>query len=461
MAFTLKGVTSTYRNLLFIVLLGALAFVSRWTAIDLLHAPDSLPVSAYEHGSIARNLVEGRGFVFEFYGPPGVPVPTSHQAPLVSYVLAAGYVLFGTETPASFWFVLLLQAMVASFSVIALTQAVRLASGKAMVGYVAGLLMAVYPPLVVSVCHVQAVTWNLAALSFLLWGWFEIRQGSNRLGIPLFVGGSLVAWHADPILGGVSVLMLLALLIPPKPSLRSSVLAAVLIAVGLTPWITRNYLVHGRFVAMKDSFWYVFWQGNTAASHGTDKLAITGSARREVRGISFNKAVAQAQQVREKAVSVDSTLPEKARSELLGIPREIDRMNVFRSLILAELSARPMQYVEKCLLRLRQWLWFDETNPRSYVFAYQVSYLSLVTVAAIGLFIERRRYRNWAPFFIAAGGLTLLHVLVITSARFRLPIELLLIPFAAVAVAGLLGFIFQRNVRIIANAVKIPQKRAA
>ncbi|MBX9653179.1 hypothetical protein K2Y11_06115 [bacterium] len=461
MAFTLKGVTSTYRNLLVIVLLGALAFVSRWTAIHLLHAPDSLPVSAYEHGSIARNLVEGRGFVFEFYGPPGVPVPTSHQAPLVSYVLAAGYVLFGTETPASFWFVLLLQAMVASFSVIALTQAVRLASGKAMVGYVAGLLLAVYPPLVVSVCHVQAVTWNLAALSFLLWGWFEIRQGSNRLGIPLFVGGSLVAWHADPILGGVSFLMLLALLLPPKPSLRSSVLAAVLIAVGLTPWITRNYLVHGRFVAMKDSFWYVFWQGNTAASHGTDKLAISREDRREVRGISVTKSVEQAQHVREKAVSVDSTLPEHARLDLLGMPREIDRMNVFRSLILAELSARPMQYVEKCLLRLRQWLWFDETNPRSYVFAYRASYLSLATVAAIGLFIERRRWKNWLPLFVASGGLTLLHVLVITSARFRLPIELLLIPFAGVAVASVLGFLFQRNVKPIIHPEKIQQKRAA
>lgn len=461
MVFTSKGASYTHRDLLVMVLLGSLAFASRWAAIHLLHAPDSLPVSAYEHGSIARNLVEGRGFVFEFYGPPGAPVPTSHQAPLVSYVLALGYVLFGTETPASFWFVLLVQAAVASFSVIALSQAARLASGRPMVGYTTGLLMAVYPPLVVSVCHVQAVTWNLAALTFLLWGWFEIRQNSSQRGIPLFVAGSLVAWHADPILGGVSVLMLLALLLPPKPTLRSSVIATVLIAVGLAPWITRNYLVHGQFVAMKDSFWYVFWQGNTAASHGTDKLPISREDRREVRGISVKKAVEQAQHVREKAVSVDSTLPEHARRELLNMPREIDRMSVFRSLILAELSARPVQYVEKCILRLRQWAWFDETNPRSYVFAYRVSYVSLLFIAAVGLFIERRRWKNWAPFFVAASGLTMLHVLVITSARFRLPIELLLIPFAGVTIVGVAGLLFRQRIESTADSVEIPQKRAA
>jgi len=455
-----KGI-STFRNLLFMTLLWGLAFACRWAAIHLLHAPESLPVSAYEHGSIARNLVEGRGFVFEFYGPPGQPVPTSHQAPLVSHVLTAGYVLFGTETAASFWFVLLVQAVVASFAVIALSQAVRLASGRPMVGNAAGLLMALYPPLVVSVCHVQAVTWNLASLSFLLWGWFEIRQGSSRIGIPLLVGGSLVAWHADPILGGVSILMLASLLLPPHPSWRAAAWATLFIAVGLAPWITRNYLVHGRFVAMKDSFWYVLWQGNTAASHGTDKLAISREDRREVRGISVKKSVAQAQHVREKAVSVDSTLPEDARRELLSIPREIDRMNVFRSLILAELSARPMQYVEKCLLRLRQWLWFDETNPRSYVFAYRVSYLSLVAIAAAGLFLERRRWRNWLPLFVAAGGLTLLHVLVITSARFRLPIELLLIPFAGVTIAGIAGWVIRRHVNPASKPTEVPLKQAA
>ena len=430
---------------LILVALFCLALIPRVGAIALLHAPATLPTSAYEHGSIARHLVEGRGFSFEFYGPPGQAVPTSHQAPLVSYVLATAYVLFGTETATSFWFVLLIQSTVASAAVVALAEAVRLASGRPIVGWTAGVVGALYPPLVVSVCHVQAVTWNISALAFLLWGWLAIREGSTKLGIPIFTLASLVAWHADPILGGVSVLMLLALGITPGVSWKSVAITGLLMAIGLAPWSARNYVVHGRFVAMKDSFWYVFWQGNTAASHGTDKLALGKDAKKMMQGRSIKKSVEHAQAVREKAVSIDSTLPEAARRELLTIPREIDRMPVFKSLILAELSARPMQYVEKSLLRLRQWLWFDETNPRSYVFAYRACYVALVGLAAVGLGLERRRWRSWTPMFVAAGGLTMLHVMVITSARFRLPVELLLVPFAAVCLVAVMDRMIARQ----------------
>ena len=42
---------------------------------------------------------------------------------------------------------------------------------------------------------------------------------------------------------------------------------------GISPWLVRNYRVHGEFVAIKSTFGYAFWQGNCALSEGTDKVS--------------------------------------------------------------------------------------------------------------------------------------------------------------------------------------------
>ena len=244
-------------------------------------------------------MAEGKGFSFAFDGPPGQATPTSQQAPLVSYVLWVGYVLWGIESQPSFWFVLIVQAVVSSLGVLALAEAAFRASGRQRVGWSVGGLVALYPPYVASVCHVQAVTWNLSALAFLLLGWLLIREGVTRNGVICFAGASLVGWHADPIVGGVSLALLLALWIPPSTSWKVVVSTGLLIVVGILPWSIRNYVVHGQFVMVKDSFWYVFWQGNTIASHGTDKIPPAREEMRRVLSQSIESSVQQAQQIRE------------------------------------------------------------------------------------------------------------------------------------------------------------------
>jgi uncharacterized membrane protein len=88
-------------------------------------------------------------------------------------------------------------------------------------------------------------------------------------------------------------------------------------------------------------------------------------------------------------------------------------------------------------------LWFDPTNPRSYVAAYRVPYLVLALLAIVG-FVLMFRARAWPAqggiWVAAVGGLYLVHTLIITSARFRLPIEALLLLPAAYAVHRVLGW---------------------
>ena len=141
---------------------------------------------------------------------------------------------------------------------------------------------------------------------------------------------------------------------------------------------------------------------------------------------------------RRRGVSVDSRLDADFIEQLQALPTEIERMDRFRSLALAELAANPKRYLRLCRQRLYFWIWFDLTNPRSYLWHYRICYLTLLASAVCGITLTRRSWSKWAPILVAAAALTMVHVAVITSARFRIPLELLMIPYASVAVVYVL-----------------------
>jgi hypothetical protein len=103
-------------------------------------------------------------------------------------------------------------------------------------------------------------------------------------------------------------------------------------------------------------------------------------------------------------------------------------MDWFGTRISAELASHPSHYSRMCLARLKQWVWFDVTNPKSFVPAYQMSYLALATGSLLGLLAGPRRL---VPLILVALALSSVHVFVITSARFRVCLELVMIPCCA------------------------------
>ena len=415
----------------------ALSLCIRLALVYALGATNFAQQSAHhEHESIAKNLALGNGFRFNFFGPDiERPNLTSQQAPLVPGVLAACYWSFGIETKSALMAMLLIQILISSATVVLLS---LFAERTIHCGKIAGFLASFYPSLAISGLHVQALVWNLFWLSALLCAYSFLREDDRFRNIAFFCCASAGALHTDPILGAV-IAGLLALLCFDKgisgQTIRTVFLTALLIAVSIAPWTYRNYVVHGRWMLIKNSFWYVLWQGNNAISQGTDKLLVPEAQTKSLESL-WNPRAAQisASDVRKSSLSVNEALTSQEIHAMFSLDTECERMDWFRAKLLTELSAKPTHYLRMCILRLSYWFWFDATNPRSFLPSYRASYLALACMALIGFALLRKRLGDLSPAILAGIVLCMVHTLIITSARFRIPFELLLMLPASYAI---------------------------
>jgi hypothetical protein len=214
---------------------------------------------------------------------------------------------------------------------------------------------------------------------------------------------------------------------------RPIVLVALAAALVVAPWVARNARVFGEFVAIKSTFGYAFWQGNCALSQGTDKVVrpsvdrALGRAKQGLRG--WNAALWSA---RHEAGYLDDIALSADDYRALGRVSEPERSRRLFRRALADLRDDPSRYARLCLRRLRWFVLFDETNPKTRSLVYRIGHLSLTVLAVSGLMLSRREdRRRLAPTFLAAALIAAFHTLTIVSARFHIPIEPLLGLWAA------------------------------
>lgn len=416
-----------------------LAFAARLGAVLWLRTYLG-DAGAYEHDPIARSLVAGDGFRYAFFS--AVPELSGHQAPALPMLLAAGYALFGVATPMAKLFVQVILALLGSLGAGALGVVAwhwwdRRAMVAAMLGF------ALYPAFVYMPTRIQAVNWALAFLLVYLAGIVALREGRGTTRLAILTG--LVAGLGvlgEPILAAPFGLCWLWLAWHDRATWRLPALVAGVAALTIAPWLVRNAVVLGKAGFVKSSFWYVAWQGNHPGATGTDKLAVApevadGLAWRIAGGPETERLLDAA---RRQAVSVDVAITAADSAALRALPSERARMEWFGARLRRELREDPASYLQVVAKRAAMLVWFDPTNPRSFVFAYRAPYLVLAVLGVLGvLLIGRDRRLAWPPgwplWWCAVGGLLLVHTLVITSARFRLPIEALLILPAAFAVS--------------------------
>ena len=208
---------------------------------------------------------------------------------------------------------------------------------------------------------------------------------------------------------------------------------------GISPWIARNYRVHGELVLVKSTFGYAFWQGNCSKSEGTDKV-VRPSVERALKGggsdlRGLNESLWKA---RHEAGYIDDIALTKADYRTLSALSEPARSRLLFRRALDDLRADPGRYPRLCLRRLRYFVLFDETNPKTRSLVYRASHLGLSAFALAGFFLMGSDLRRrLGPTMLVAGLLAAFHALTIVSARFHIPLEPLLGLWGAAGLAGL------------------------
>ncbi len=418
-------------------LLVGLAIALRAAAILVLQS-HTIPRSTYEHGEIASNLLAGRGFSVRFLGAEG---PTSQQAPLYPGLLAVAYAIGGVETPRALLLIQMAQAVLGGVLVVGVISLSReVAPDRGRMASLAGFLAATYPTLVYAATHVQ-----IAALAATLLVWtlaLAYRAGRTRSARDAMAGGLLLGLLTltDPILGLVAPGALWAMgLGPTKPgsSSRALVFAAAAVAC-VSPWIVRNAAVHGELVFVKSTFGYAFWQGNCALSQGTDKvLRASVETKLAARGSGLAETNRALWEARHEAGYLDDIALTSEDYRVLARETEPERSRILFRRAMVELRADPWRYPRLCLRRLRYFVLFDETNPKTRSRLYRASHLGLTVAALLGLiFMPRETRRRLGPTFLTVGLIAAFHSLTIVSARFHIPIEPLMGLWAAGGLSG-------------------------
>jgi hypothetical protein len=416
-----------------------LAVLARASAVLLLQS-HLVPRSTYEHGEIARNLLEGRGFSVRFLGANG---PTAQQAPIYPAVVALAYAAGGIETPRALLILELGQALLGGLLVAGVMMLAReVAPGQKWVARGAGLIAALHPTLVYAATHVQVASLAATLLTLTLaCGLRTGRSGSARDATFTGLWFTLLVL-TDPILGLSAIGVGLAMVCGQgaRGALRLGAIAGLVAMVGLLPWTIRNYRVFGEFVAVKSSFGYAFWQGNCRLSEGTDKVVRPSVERALSRPGSsldpreINSALWAA---RHEAGYLDDIALTTDDYRLLSSVSEPERSRILFRRALDDLRAEPSRYFRLSLRRLRYFVLFDATNPKTRSIVYRAGHLGLTGLALLGLIAAPSAIRRrLVSLILTVCVIALFHTLTIVSARFHIPIEPLLAVWAACGLAS-------------------------
>jgi len=227
---------------------------------------DADHIHAWEQGNVARALVAGHGF-----GSPFVSDQASAIMPPVYPLIVAGlFEVFGVHTAASIFAVHAFDCLTNALACIPIFLLGRRSIGP-RVGLWAGWAWAFFP---YGIYFAAAWAWSthllLLSLCWLLYLAQELEI-SPRLG--LWAGFGLLAGFAglcEPsVLVVIPFLMILAawrLARAGKRWLVPGVVASLVLAAAIAPWLIRDAVVFHRFIPMRDSMGLELWMGNNGYS---------------------------------------------------------------------------------------------------------------------------------------------------------------------------------------------------
>jgi 4-amino-4-deoxy-L-arabinose transferase-like glycosyltransferase len=214
--------------------------------------------TGYEACHIAASVATGQGFSSPFGVPTG---PTAWVPPLYVSILAIVFKIFGPYTTAAAWTMLLLNALFAALTAMAMYFVGERILGSG-VGVIAGWVWALSPYAVTMSIKVWETSLSalLVVAGLLLYErvkesphWMDWAVWGSFWGCAMLANTVLVIFYPFLSLGAVG---------RDRRPFRLQIVAAVALSAIVGPWILRNDLQLHSFIPVRGNFGEELWLGN-------------------------------------------------------------------------------------------------------------------------------------------------------------------------------------------------------
>jgi 4-amino-4-deoxy-L-arabinose transferase-like glycosyltransferase len=371
----------------------------------IAYAPADIPIDdgLWYHGA-ANLLVEGRGFIDPFvYVFVGQSRQSAGHPPLWPLVLTPVSWFGGTSVFAH----QVTQAVVGGLAVFAVGGLGREMAGD-RAGLIAGGIAAVYPAFWVTTGDLYSESLYTLVVASMLWAAYRfLRRPSMSAAVTLGATSALAALCRGEALLFLPVLVVPAVLFARPPELRRprmlgvAILAAVVV---LAPWTIFNLTRFAEPVPVSTSFGFVIAGSNCPSTYGAQlgSWNVACSARK-VRGDDSQRS---------------------AELRRIGTTYATNHLGRLPVVLAARLGRTYELYVVDPHVYGPSWLKIVTTGAWYAVFL----------IAIAGAFVLRRRGTSLIPVIATVIVVTVTVMLTWGSPRFRVPVDIVAIALAAVAV---------------------------
>ncbi len=222
-------------------------------------------VDAWTYDTVAMNIVNGNGFRLDLSVPISVDGVITYQGPLYEYFLAGIFKVFGHSYSA----VWIIQALLRALSSLMLFLVCVKIFGKdegRLMGWLAAGIFGFYPDLIE--ISAMLMTETLSIFSMILIVYIFIRYYDRINFKSAFLLG-LSAGTAILVRSTVGIFLpVFIFYFWRRKAYKHLILFLILIAVIMTPWTIRNYLVYHRFIPTMANFGFNLWVGNHVGGDG-------------------------------------------------------------------------------------------------------------------------------------------------------------------------------------------------
>jgi 4-amino-4-deoxy-L-arabinose transferase-like glycosyltransferase len=373
----------------------------------------------WEYGDIAENVVDGNGFARISEFSHKIETTSSH-APVYPLYLSVFY--RAGQDPTIFIIIIFIQAVLSSLTVLIFYRIALILFNKTA-GLLTAIAISFYPPLIyysVKITPTVFVIFFVGMTIFLL-----LKMEKTGYGMALLAGSITgISILTNPITIAFLPAVLIWYLWKKQISLKTLALVLLSAVIIMSPWTIRNYAVHHRIVPVTTQFGKNFWIGNNVNATGTDYYRVVKNEP-------------------DNMVLMTNTLPRSIKDRLAGFP-EIKRSDYFIKQGEEFIKHEPDKFAILLLKKTYYFWWFTppEINGSSdaikYRSMYIAFYLPLLMLGFIGIVIAMKRQ------YIKHSLLPVIVIIIIASiyifthvglARYRAPVEALLIIFASGSLA--------------------------